>query len=100
MNRPWGDDLFERDEQAGAGGDEPGGLVEGFGRSSGAVPVETGIGSGYNCCEEVKKIFPAHARRRAEAVNELGQAPSRPLIFKGFRRFRSEPVPFFHSLAP
>jgi hypothetical protein len=25
----------------------------------------------------------------------LGQAPSQPLIFLGFRRFRSEPVPFF-----
>jgi hypothetical protein len=35
----------------------------------------------------------------AEAVKELGQAPSRPLIFRGFRRFRSEPVPFFHSLS-
>jgi hypothetical protein len=35
----------------------------------------------------------------AEAVNKLGQAPSRPLIFQGFRRFLSEPVPFFHSLA-
>jgi hypothetical protein len=30
-----------------------------------------------------------------EAVNKLGQAPSRLLIFQGFRRFRSEPVPFF-----
>jgi hypothetical protein len=29
----------------------------------------------------------------------LGQAPSQPLIFQGFRRFRSEPVPFFRSLA-
>jgi hypothetical protein len=29
----------------------------------------------------------------------MGQAPSRPLIFQGFRRFRSEPVPFFHSLS-
>jgi hypothetical protein len=35
----------------------------------------------------------------AEAVKKLGQAPSRPLIFQGFRCFRSEPVPFFHSLA-
>jgi hypothetical protein len=35
---------------------------------------------------------------RYEAVKKLGQAPSRPLIFQGFRRFRSEPVPFFHSL--
>jgi hypothetical protein len=35
---------------------------------------------------------------RIEAVKKLGQAPSRPLVFKGFRRFRSEPVPFFHSL--
>jgi hypothetical protein len=42
----------------GARGEEPGGHVEGFGRLSGAVPVETGIGSGYNCCEEVKKISP------------------------------------------
>ena len=33
-----------------------------------------------------------------EAVKKLGQAPSRPPIFQGFRRFRSEPVPFFHSL--
>jgi uncharacterized protein (DUF1778 family) len=31
----------------------------------------------------------------AAAVNKLGQAPSRPLIFQGFRRFGSEPVPFF-----
>jgi hypothetical protein len=35
--------------------------------------------------------------RDYEAVKRLGQAPSRPLIFQGFRRFRSEPVPFFHS---
>jgi hypothetical protein len=35
---------------------------------------------------------------RGEAVKKLGQAPSRPLISQGFRRFRSEPVPFFHSL--
>jgi hypothetical protein len=35
-----------------------------------------------------------------EAVKKWGQAPSRPLIFQGFRRFRSEPVPFFHSLYP
>jgi hypothetical protein len=33
-----------------------------------------------------------------EAVKKLGQAPSRALFFQGFRRFRSEPVPFFHSL--
>jgi hypothetical protein len=36
---------------------------------------------------------------QAEAAKKLGQAPSRRLIFQGFRRFRSEPVPFFHSLA-
>jgi hypothetical protein len=36
---------------------------------------------------------------RSEAVKKLGQAPSRPLIFRGFRRFGSEPVPFFHSLS-
>jgi hypothetical protein len=35
----------------------------------------------------------------SEAVKELGQAPSRPLIAQSFRRFRSEPVPFFHSLS-
>ena len=35
----------------------------------------------------------------SEAVKKLGQAPSRPLIFQRFRRFRSEPVPFFHSLS-
>ena len=34
----------------------------------------------------------------AEAVKKLGQAPSRTLIFQGFRCFGSEPVPFFHSL--
>jgi hypothetical protein len=33
-----------------------------------------------------------------EAVKELGQAPSRTLTSQGFRRFRSEPMPFFHSL--
>jgi hypothetical protein len=33
-----------------------------------------------------------------EAVKKLGQVPSRPLIFQGLRRFRSETVPFFHSL--
>jgi hypothetical protein len=32
---------------------------------------------------------------RNEAVKKMGQAPSRPLIFQSFR---SEPVPFFHSL--
>jgi hypothetical protein len=34
----------------------------------------------------------------SEAVKKRGQAPWRPLIFQGFRRFRSEPVPFFHRL--
>jgi hypothetical protein len=33
-----------------------------------------------------------------EAVKKLGQTPSRALFFQGFRRLRSEPVPFFHSL--
>jgi hypothetical protein len=37
-------------------------------------------------------------RSRDEAVKKLGQAPSRLLIFQGFHRFGSEPVPFFHSL--
>jgi hypothetical protein len=37
-------------------------------------------------------------QRLAEAVR-LGQAPSRPLIFRGRRRFGAEPVPFFHSLS-
>jgi hypothetical protein len=36
---------------------------------------------------------------RSEVVKKLGQAPWRPLIFQGFRRFGSEPVPFFHSLS-
>jgi hypothetical protein len=36
---------------------------------------------------------------RSEAVKKLGQAPSRPLIFWGFRPFGSEPVPFLHSLS-
>jgi hypothetical protein len=40
------------------------------------------------------------ALRHSEAVKKLGQAPSRPLIFQRFRRFRSEPVPFFHRLSP
>jgi hypothetical protein len=35
--------------------------------------------------------------RRPEAVKKLGQAPSRPLVFRGFRCFGSEPVPFLHS---
>jgi hypothetical protein len=37
-------------------------------------------------------------RVRGEAVKKLGQAPSLRQIFQGFRRFGSEPVPFFHSL--
>jgi hypothetical protein len=37
--------------------------------------------------------------RGSEAVKKLGQAPSRPLVFQGFGRFWSEPVPFFHSLS-
>jgi hypothetical protein len=36
---------------------------------------------------------------RSEAVNKLGQAPSRPPIFQGFRGSHSEPVPFFQSLS-
>jgi hypothetical protein len=43
---------------------------------------------------------PSPDRPRSEAVKKLGQAPSRPLIFHRFRRFRSEPVPFFHCLDP
>jgi hypothetical protein len=34
-----------------------------------------------------------------KAVKKLGQAPSRAMFFQGFRRVRSEPVPFFHSLS-
>jgi hypothetical protein len=37
--------------------------------------------------------------RTALSMEKLGQAPSQPLIFQGFRRFRSKPVPFFHSLS-
>jgi hypothetical protein len=37
--------------------------------------------------------------RHSEAVKKLEQAPSRPLIFQDFRRFRLEPVPFFCSLS-
>jgi hypothetical protein len=31
--------------------------------------------------------------------DHMGQAPSRPPIFHGFRSSHSEPVPFFHSLS-
>jgi hypothetical protein len=42
------------------------------------------------CGKPVFRDFP-----HVEAVKKLGQAPSRPLVFQAFRRFRSEPVPFF-----
>jgi hypothetical protein len=48
---------------------------------------------GSKTLQEIDVVF------RSEAVKELGQAPSRPAIFQGFRRFRSEPVPLFHSLS-
>jgi hypothetical protein len=35
---------------------------------------------------------------QSEAVKKSGQAPSRPLILRVFRRFRSEPCSFCHSL--
>jgi hypothetical protein len=37
------------------------------------------------------------ATLRSEAVKNLGQAPSRPPVFQGFRGSHSEPVPFFHG---
>jgi hypothetical protein len=43
-------------------------------------------------------VFVKHHGGLSEAVRKLGRAPSRPLMFQGFRRFRSEPVPFFHRL--
>jgi uncharacterized protein (TIGR00730 family) len=55
---------------------------------------------------DVQLLRPEHRRLvlesddASEAVKKLGQAPSRPLIFRGFRRFRSEPVPFSHSRSP
>jgi hypothetical protein len=45
----------------------------------------------------IRIVLADHLHDPYEAVKKLGQAPSRPLIFQGFRRFRSEPVPFFHS---
>jgi hypothetical protein len=41
-------------------------------------------------------VLPPFAPR---AVEKLGQAPSRPPIFQGFRGSHSEPVPFFRSLS-
>jgi hypothetical protein len=35
---------------------------------------------------------------QSEAVKKSGQAPSRPLILRVFRRFCSEPCSFCHSL--
>jgi hypothetical protein len=42
-------------------------------------------------------VLTPGSRHRSEAVKKLGQAPSPLPIFQGFRRFGSEPVPFFYS---
>jgi hypothetical protein len=47
----------------------------------------------------VRSLFAWLWSKPAKAVKEMGQAPTRPMISQGSRRFGSEPVPFFHRLA-
>jgi hypothetical protein len=68
-----------------------------------SIILHTRRGNGGNgVCSGRRALLhrlPLRGTERAEAVKNLGQAPSRPLIFQRFRHFGSEPVPFFHSLA-
>jgi hypothetical protein len=65
--------------------------------------------AGAKLDEADRKWFPRWIRSCASGLKiaegdlrgckELGQAPSRPSIFRDFRGSHSEPVPFFHSLS-